>query len=94
MYDPEPDETGSGQHVTSKPQEVAIMIGSGVKRWAIPAIAGVLILSTGPVSAQDEGMNATQARMRGVFLTLTKAYKYSLDPAAFEDLGNRDEIRA
>jgi hypothetical protein len=57
------------------------------------AVAGAMILSARAVSAQDEGMNATQARMRGVFLTLTKAYKYSLDPEAFQDLRNRDEIR-
>jgi hypothetical protein len=39
-------------------------------------------------------MNPTQARMRGVFITLTTAYKYSLDAEAFEDLTNREEIRA
>lgn len=62
----------------------------------IRALAVVLAvaLSAQVALAQDEGMNQTQTRMRGVFITLTKAYKYSLDPAAFEDLANRDDIES
>jgi hypothetical protein len=56
--------------------------------------AVIVLLAASDAPAQNETMNPTQARMRGVFLTLTTAYKYSLDTEAFEDPSNRTEIRA
>ena len=53
-------------------------------------IAGVLAIGFVPSYSQDE--DDTQAVMRGVFVTVTKAYRYSLDPEGFEDPGNRTEI--
>jgi hypothetical protein len=61
------------------------------------SMLGVLFATTllaGAAFAQDETMNPTQARMRGVFLTLTTAYRYSLDPVAFEDPQNEGSIRS
>jgi hypothetical protein len=38
--------------------------------------------------------NVTQATMRGIFTSLTKAYSYSRDLEFFQDRHNRDSIRA
>jgi hypothetical protein len=57
-------------------------------------VAVASALGAGIVAAQEEVMNPTQSRMRGVFLTLTSAYKFSLDAEAFEDPVNRGNIRA
>lgn len=46
------------------------------------------------VSAQEETLNRTQTRMRGVFLSLSTAYKFSLDPDAFQNPDNRDAIES
>jgi len=53
----------------------------------------VALLAIGAVaSPQDDSYSSTQTTMRGVFLTLSKAYKYSLDAEAFESPANRNEI--
>jgi len=57
--------------------------------WVLCCAVAALV--PGAARAQNE---TTQARMRGVFLTLTTAYKYSLDPDAFEDPANEGKIRA
>jgi hypothetical protein len=61
---------------------------------AVAFALAVAPLFAGIAAAQDEGMNPTQTRMRGVFITLTTAYKFSLDAEAFEDPANRGHIRA
>jgi len=48
----------------------------------------------GAVSSAAQNGSATRTRMRGVFVTVTTAYKYSLDPQAFEDPGNRNKIQS
>lgn len=80
------------------------MRASAARRALLPTVTGstvlivlgamALALAPNVVFAQEKTLNPTQARMRGVFLTLTTAYKYSLDAEAFEDLTNRDQIRA
>lgn len=61
--------------------------------FASAAVVYVALLAMGAVaSPQDDTYSSTQATMRGVFLTLSKAYKYSLDPEAFESPTNRNEI--
>ncbi len=44
--------------------------------------------------AERAPSNVTQATMRGIFTSLTKAYSYSLDLEFFQDRHNRDTIRA
>jgi hypothetical protein len=61
--------------------------------FASAAIVYVALLAVGAVaSPQDDSYSSTQTTMRGVFLTLSKAYKYSLDAEAFESPANRNEI--
>jgi len=40
------------------------------------------------VFSQETDASATQATMRGIFITLTSAYKFSLDPEEFQDPAN------
>ncbi len=72
------------------------MRGSVQRRaWVLSVLCVVMVmLVAGVAKAQDETVNPTQARMRGVFITLTTAYKYSLDAEAFEQNANRAQIRA
>jgi hypothetical protein len=72
------------------------MSRSDARRVLALAVMCAMVLALAPrvALAQNDETNPTQARMRGVFITLTTAYKYSLDEEAFEDLSNRDEIRA
>ena len=44
--------------------------------------------------AQSSETTDTQAAMRGVFVTLTQTYKYSLDPEQFENPANHERIMA
>jgi hypothetical protein len=55
-------------------------------------VSAAIVLATGAVSAQDSGQTTTRASMRGLFVTLTSVYKYSLDAVAFEDKKNHAEI--
>lgn len=48
---------------------------------------------TSVVMSQEETSEEIQATMRGVFVNLTTAYRFSLDPVAFEDPANREEIK-
>lgn len=59
---------------------------------ALIVAAVVLFPNLGTSPAQDTETSPTQARMRGVFITLTTAYKLSLDSAAYEDPNNRMQI--
>ena len=53
--------------------------------FAMAAGVTIEVLAVGAfASPQDDTYSSTQTTMRGVFLTLSKAYKYSLDPEAFE----------
>jgi tetratricopeptide (TPR) repeat protein len=45
-----------------------------------------------PSLSRGSDRDETRARMRGVFLSLTQAYVYSLDADAFESSENHDEI--
>jgi len=74
-------------------QEVHELRGTSMTKPIFAVLCVATALIAGVVFAQDEAMNPTQARMRGVFLTLTEVYKYSLDPTAFEDPLNEDRIR-
>jgi len=47
----------------------------------------------GVVFSQDANKSETQAAMRGIFVTLTTAYKFSLDTEAFEDPANHMRIQ-
>jgi hypothetical protein len=63
--------------------------------WAVLVGVGlltVIALAFGTSFSQGKDRDDTRARMRGIFLSLSKTYLYSLDPAAFEDPANRVEI--
>ena len=61
--------------------------------FATAAGVYIALMSMGAVaSPQDDTYSSTQTTMRGVFLTLSKAYKYSLDAETFESPANRNEI--
>lgn len=53
----------------------------------------VLYLSPVASSPQESDYNATQATMRGIFITLMTVYKYSLVPEEFEDPSNNAQIQ-
>jgi tetratricopeptide (TPR) repeat protein len=52
----------------------------------------VLLLATGVVSSGEPKQTDTQASMRGIFVALTTAYTFSLDPDAFAEPVNRRQI--
>jgi len=65
----------------------------GRDAWTWLAVGAVwVVLALGAGTAQTG--EATKTRMRGVFVTLTTAYKYSLDAQAFEDPANRTKIQS
>jgi len=67
--------------------------GTDTWKWLAAGTAWVVVaLGTGMGAAQTG--DATKTRMRGVFVTLTTAYKYSLDAQAFEDPANRNKIHS
>jgi hypothetical protein len=55
----------------------------------------IVALAAGGFASQQSGQGGSeaQASMRGIFITLTTAYNYSLDPAAFEDPANHMMIQ-
>lgn len=57
----------------------------------VTAFGGVL---GGGASSQETMDTSTRSAMRGVFVTLSKVYGYSVDPAAFEDPANREKIQS
>lgn len=68
-----------------------------LRRGAMLAVIGLTITtiampSNKPVQAQEGSYESTRAAMRGVFLTLSRAYRYSVDPDAFQNAKNHDEI--
>jgi hypothetical protein len=52
------------------------------------AVSIAILACGGFVFSQETERSTTKATMRGIFITLTNAYKLSLDPKAFEDPSN------
>lgn len=52
------------------------------------AVSIATFSGVGVVFSQETDTSATQATMRGIFITLTSAYKFSLDPEEFQDPAN------
>jgi hypothetical protein len=66
---------------------------SAVRLVTLVTILAIVIGGTfAPARSQDKSRDETIATMRSVFAMLTKAYGYSLDPDAFENRANREEI--
>jgi hypothetical protein len=63
--------------------------------WLVVLCAAGLLAAAGSggVFSQETGRSETQAAMRGIFVTLTTAYKFSLDTEAFEDPANHARIQ-
>ncbi len=57
------------------------------------AVCLVLYLSPVASSPQESDYNATQATMRGIFITLMTVYKYSLVPEEYEKPSNHGQIQ-
>jgi hypothetical protein len=57
-------------------------------RPALGALAAATALVAGHAVSQEQ----TTASMRGIFVSLSTAYRYSLDPDAFADRENRQQI--
>jgi hypothetical protein len=63
-------------------------------RMAVFCAVTVLVsIVCGVVFSQDTNKSETRATMRGIFVTLTTAYKFSLDTEAFEDPANHMRIQ-
>ena len=58
----------------------------------VSVIAAGLLLDIRPAMTTDEQVNETRARMRGFFVTLTGAYKYSLDENECENPDNYEAV--
>jgi hypothetical protein len=61
-------------------------------RLGILSLLVPLALSIGVGAVWSQERSKTKASMRGIFVTVTKAYLYSLDAKAFEDPANNAEI--
>lgn len=61
---------------------------------ALCAVGIALVVGTTDLRSQEEMTPDIRATMRGVFVNLTTAYRYSLDPVAFEEPANREEIKS
>ena len=61
-------------------------------RPVLAASVGVTLAVAGLVALGTAQESITQASMRGIFRALTAAYKYALDPDAFTNPDNREEI--
>jgi hypothetical protein len=57
------------------------------------AFGNLTMTGDAAASSQETETSAAQARMRGIFITLTTVYNYSLDEEAFEDPANNMQIQ-
>ncbi len=55
-------------------------------------IAVTIVFAARTASSQETGQETTRAAMRGLFVTLSNVYGYSLDPVAFADPKNHQKI--
>lgn len=58
------------------------------------ALGMVMVAGDVTATSQETEMSAAQTRMQGIFITVTAAYSYSLDPEAFEEPANNMQIQA
>jgi mono/diheme cytochrome c family protein len=68
----------------------------GPIRSAILLLSAAALVAVGPAAplfSTETQPTRTQAGMRGIFLTLVTAYRYSIDPQAFEDPSNHTAVR-
>lgn len=64
------------------------------RSFVVWCAAGLLATAAaGVVFSEETDRSETRAAMRGIFVTLTTAYKFSLDTDAFEDPANRARIQ-
>jgi len=66
--------------------------GSVSARQVLILGIGAVALLIGGLALSEEPESSTRASMRGIFVTLSSAYVYSLDADAFSDPENRDQI--
>lgn len=66
------------------------LLGGGL---ALGAAVLTLSLCVGSAWAQDTPQEATRATMRGLFVVVSNVYKYSLNPDAYADVKNHQEIQ-
>ncbi|MDH3215992.1 MAG: hypothetical protein OEN01_06825 [Candidatus Krumholzibacteria bacterium] len=65
---------------------------AGLRRLALSAISTAVLANTALAAPEEPEQTTTQATMRGIFVALSTAYTYSLDPDAFADPANRQRI--